>query len=191
MDLLVGVMFMNYHQAEQKIRPKTLSDKQINWQNLQKIIVSEDPCFQLYLCPDHPFRKFLFTIVSSKAFEIMVALVIIVNIIVMSISNDDITAEESDVLTQLNSIFSFIFIGELLLKLLSFGKAYFLSVWNVFDFFVVSASILDLMLHYSGVSSQSSSALSILPQIARIFRVLRITRLLRMFKSFKGLQKLI
>lgn len=45
MDLLVGVLFMNFHEAERKYRPKTLTDKQINWKNLQKIIVEEDPCF--------------------------------------------------------------------------------------------------------------------------------------------------
>jgi hypothetical protein len=49
MDLLVGILFMNFHEAEQKIRPKLLTDKQINWQNLQKIIVEENPAFELYL----------------------------------------------------------------------------------------------------------------------------------------------
>ena len=39
MDLLVGVLFMNFHEAEAKIRPQTLSDKQTNWKNLQKIII--------------------------------------------------------------------------------------------------------------------------------------------------------
>lgn len=95
-------------------------------------------------------------------------------------------------LDTLNSIFSYIFIAELAVKLVTFGKAYFLSVWNIFDFFVVSASILDLILQYLGIGSGSKNAtLSLLPQIARIFRVLRITRLLRMLKRFKGLQKLI
>ena len=90
----------------------------------------------------------------------------------------------------LNSLCSYIFICELSLKLIVYQKAYFLSAWNIFDFAVVSASILDIVLQYSGLSSGSSS-FSILPQIARIFRVMRITRLLRLFKSFKGLQKLI
>lgn len=76
-------------------------------------------------------------------------------------------------------------------KLCTFGKGYFLSGWNVFDFFVVMASVLDIILQQTGSKSSSSSALSILPQIARIFRVLRVTKLLRMFKRFKGLQKLI
>lgn len=57
MDLLVGVLFMNFHEAELKLKPKTLTDKQINWKNLQKIIISEDPCFELYLEPESVFRK--------------------------------------------------------------------------------------------------------------------------------------
>jgi hypothetical protein len=109
----------------------------------------------------------------------------------MALNNDDIPKSRSDLLLTLNSVCSFIFISELGLKLITFGRAYFLSVWNIFDFFVVSASILDLILHYSGVGSSQTSTLSLLPQIARIFRVLRITRLLRMLKRFKGLQKLI
>lgn len=80
---------------------------------------------------------------------------------------------------------------EMILKLLAFNKTYFLSGWNLFDFFVVIASILDIILDITGSTSEQSSAISILPQIARIFRVLRVTRLLRMFKRFKGLQKLI
>ena len=68
MDLLVGVMFMNYHEAEAKIRPKTLSHKQINWKNLQKLIVTEDPCLELYLPPVNKIRKYLFNLVSTKSF---------------------------------------------------------------------------------------------------------------------------
>lgn len=129
--------------------------------------------------------------VSSRYFEIFVAVIIIANIIVMTISNDDIPQSTLDTLTTLNTVFSYIFICELLLKLSVFRLNYFLSGWNVFDFFVVSASVLDIILQFSGASNEGTSALSILPQIARIFRVMRITRLLRMVKSFKGLQKLI
>ena len=191
MDLLVGVLFMNYHEAEAKIRPKTLSNKQINWKNLQKLIVTEDPCFELFLAPSNRPRRFLFEFVSHKYFEIFIALVIIANILVMTISDDDIPLSTAETLTMLNSVFSYVFITELILKLIAYGKSYFLSGWNIFDFFVVSASVFDIILQYSGASSGQTSAITILPQIARIFRVMRITRLLRMVKSFKGLQKLI
>jgi hypothetical protein len=109
----------------------------------------------------------------------------------MIINEDDQSADKQTILNNMNFGFSIIFIMEMLLKLIAFNKAYFLSGWNIFDFFVVMASILDIILGYTGARTSQSSALSILPQIARIFRVLRITRLLRMFKRFKGLQKLI
>lgn len=109
----------------------------------------------------------------------------------MAISNDDISPASEQLYDKINTACSYIFIIELTLKLIAFGKHYFLSAWNIFDFFVVSASILDIILDLAGVNNEQNSSLSALPQIARIFRVLRITRLLRMFKRFKGLQKLI
>lgn len=109
----------------------------------------------------------------------------------MIASTNDQSSAKTTILANLNFAFSIIFIIEAFLKLCAYRKAYFLSGWNIFDFFVVMASILDIIMSYSGSKSQSSSAISILPQIARIFRVMRVTKLLRMFKRFKGLQKLI
>jgi hypothetical protein len=109
----------------------------------------------------------------------------------MLVATNDQTDQKTEILKQINFFFSIIFIMECVLKLLTFGKGYFLSGWNIFDFFVVMASLLDILLEQSGSKTESSSAISILPQIARIFRVLRVTKLLRMFKRFKGLQKLI
>lgn len=110
----------------------------------------------------------------------------------MMIDQDDQSQLMTNVLKQTNFGFSILFMVEMVLKLLAFSKAYFYSGWNIFDFFVVMASVLDLILSNIGVSGGASSAvLSVLPQIARIFRVMRVTKILRMFKRFKGLQKLI
>lgn len=143
--------------------------------------------------PSNSFRLFFFNLVSNNIFEIVIGVIIVANIVVLCIGQDDLPKDQTAMLSSINLIFSCVFIGEMLLKFVAYGRAYFLSAWNCFDFFVVSASILDIMLIYIGKSSKdgSSSAISILPQIARIFRVLRITRLLRLFKRFKGLQKLI
>ena len=53
----------------------------------------------------------------------------------------------------MNFWFSIIFITEMTLKLLAFGKAYFFSGWNIFDFFVVMASILDIILSETGTAT--------------------------------------
>lgn len=128
---------------------------------------------------------------TCKPFELGITICILVNISVMIATEDDESILKDTILSNINFVFSIIFICEMVLKLSAFGRAYFLSGWNIFDFFVVMASVLDIILAKTGTSNSQSSALSILPQIARIFRVLRVTRLLRMFKRFKGLQKLI
>ena len=64
----------------------------------------------------------------------------------MMIGTNDQTATTEYTLNSINFAFSLIFIMEFVLKFASFGKGYFLSGWNVFDFFVVMASILDIIL---------------------------------------------
>jgi hypothetical protein len=60
------------------------------------------------------------------------------------------------------------------MKLIAFGKSYFHNNWNVFDFLVVVASVIDLVLVYS--DQNSLTFLRIGPQLARVLRVLRVSR---------------
>jgi hypothetical protein len=88
-----------------------------------------------------------------------------------------------------NYIFTGIFIAECLLKLVAYGfKGYFHSTWNRFDFFVVVASIADLIVaNIDGIDAAFLKSF----QIIRVLRVLRVTRVLRLVKALKGLEKLI
>lgn len=79
---------------------------------------------------------------------------------------------------------------EALLKITGYGWSYFSDNWNRFDFFVVIASILDLMLLFSN-SEQSSGILSVGPQIAKLMRVLRVTRVTKLLKQAENLQAII
>ena len=88
-----------------------------------------------------------------------------------------------------NYIFSAVFIVEATLKLIAFGSSYFENGWNKFDFFVVTASILDISVEIIG--SSSLQGYSFLPSLARVFRVLRVTRLFKLAGSLKGLQAII
>ena len=146
-------MFMKYREAEAKIKPQTLTDKQINWKNLQKIIVNENPCFQLFIAPTNSIKNQLFKIISTSTFEAFISFVIIANIVIMAVADDDAHASTQNILSTLNNVCNYIFYFELILKLVTFGKAYFLSVWNIFDFIVVSASSLDIILQFIGSSN--------------------------------------
>ena len=93
-------------------------------------------------------------------------------------------------------IFTSCFIIEAILKIFAFGLAYFGTSWNKFDFFVVVASVLDILLTIyqdltatgdENEAARQQSALSAAPQLARVLRVLRVSRLLRIAGHYKGL----
>jgi hypothetical protein len=88
-----------------------------------------------------------------------------------------------------NYVFTAIFFLEAVLKLIGYGGSYFNNAWNKFDFFVVVASLFDVVMSVLGESS--FSWLSSAPQIARVMRVLRVARIVRLAGKAKNLQAII
>jgi hypothetical protein len=84
-----------------------------------------------------------------------------------------------------NNVFTVIFIVEAILKIIAFGSTYLVNNWNKFDFFVVCASIFDVILEI--FEFDGGAALAVLPKIARVMRVLRVTRILRLAGKAKSL----
>ena len=73
-------------------------------------------------------------------------------------------------------------------KLIAHCGNYFSSGWNKFDFFVVSASFLDIVM--ANMSANSLKVIRVGPQLARIMRVMRVSRLFKLLNKYKGLQAL-
>ena len=95
----------------------------------------------------------------------------------------------TDFLEFLNNIFTTVFLAEAILKIIGYGRSYFKNSWNQFDFFVVVASMFDVvMLLLPGGGMQGFSAA---PTIARVMRVLRVLRIVRLAGKAKNLQAII
>lgn len=88
-----------------------------------------------------------------------------------------------------NYIFAFIFLVEAILKSIAFGFTYFNNNWNRFDFFVVMASILDVIL--AVFNFPTTGILAVGPKIAKVLRVLRVTRIFRLAGKAKSLQAIL
>lgn len=101
--------------------------------------------------------------------------VVVGNTIILSL-NGAFTDNQSLYLIEVcNTVFTWIFIVELGVKIISFGPlGYVRDTMNVFDGTIVMLSVLEMTL-LSGASGKAVSAF----RAIRIFRVLRITRLLR------------
>jgi len=124
-------------------------------------------------------------IVNSDWFGLVVMAAILLNMVQMACSYDGMPAYVKRILNVSNYVFSGIFLVECLLKLFVYRKSYFYTTWNKFDFFVVCASIIDVLLDF--VSGSKIKALSVVPQLSRVLRVLRVSRVLRLAGKNEGL----
>ncbi|RDD37340.1 Sodium channel protein 60E [Trichoplax sp. H2] len=121
-------------------------------------------------------------IVDDSLFELFITGCIILNTVLMSMYqpleeyNSKVPAQNID-----NYVFTCIFTTEMTLKLIAFGfTGYIQSKWNVFDGIVVIISLVDLLLEFISISSNSLSVL-------RTLRLLRVFKLARSWTTMRRL----
>jgi len=112
---------------------------------------------------------------------------VVVNTVVLGMDRFDIDKYTETVLGYMNSVFTYIFIIELTMKLIAVGPSRYLSdKMNYMDGGVVLMSIVELVINSLNTdSSGGGSSLSAFRtiRIFRTFRVLRVARLLRALDS--------
>jgi voltage-gated sodium channel len=110
-------------------------------------------------------------VVDSPAFAALVLGVILANAVVLGLQTyDGVVEEHGDLLELLNDVFLAFFVGELALRIASYGRrpqSFFRDPWNVFDFVIIAAAFVP------GLRSNST-----LLRLARMLRVVRVVRLL-------------
>lgn len=114
--------------------------------------------------------KWLARIVYSSQFELLIAFIILVNAVSLALlTMPEIEPETRNTLSELDKFALYIYLVELIMRLVSYGKRpweFFRQGWNVFDFTIVVLSF--------GVFTGETIILRLL----RIFRLIRIFRFL-------------
>ena len=64
----------------------------------------------------------------------------------MALNAENMSPLKISLLEASGHIFTVIFLGEMILKLVAYRKTYFKNSWNKFDFVVVNSSIFDLFM---------------------------------------------
>ncbi|OAF68518.1 Sodium channel protein type 4 subunit alpha B [Intoshia linei] len=126
------------------------------------------------------FQNTLYNVVGDFIFEMVITFCIALNVLVMAMEYHDMNASFKYSLKIANIVFTSIFIIEAIFKLLALSKQYFSSKWNIFDFIIVLASIIDL-----GVDSVDG--LSVL----RAFRLLRLLRVFKLAQTWNTMRVLL
>jgi voltage-gated sodium channel len=115
--------------------------------------------------------------IESRIFVRSVFIVIILNTIVLGLETSHaLMSRAGTVLVIANSVFTAIYVIEMLLKLVVYRLRYFRDGWNVFDFIIVVSCLIPA----GGVFGS-----------VRVLRLLRVLRALRMVSGLKPLRKIV
>lgn len=87
--------------------------------------------------------------------------IIVLNIVQMGITFENEPILYTYMLNLSNYFFTAIFTFEMVLKMQAYSWRYFETTWNKFDFFIVMASLIDIIISWS--PTDSNEALSVGP----------------------------
>uniref|UniRef100_A0A8C3P9I0 Sodium channel protein n=1 Tax=Chrysemys picta bellii TaxID=8478 RepID=A0A8C3P9I0_CHRPI len=188
LNLFVGVIIDNFNQQKKKISGQDIfmTEEQRKYYNAMKKLGSKKPQKPIPR-PLNKYQGFLFDIVTSQAFDVIIMILICLNMISMMIETDDQSPEKTYILNKINILFVVIFTVECIMKLLALRHYYFANGWNIFDLSVVIVSI---------VGSVLSNIVKVLeylfpPTLFRVIRLARIGRILRLIRAAKGIRTLL
>ena len=118
------------------------------------------------------------SIVNSKFFQrLIITTILLAGIVVGVQTYKEFSAENAFILNTLDTIILGIFVIEAAIKILAEGKRpqnYFKNPWNIFDFVIVVACLLEPIIHEG----------------ADFFPVLRLARILRVLRLVSAIPKL-
>lgn len=118
-----------------------------------------------------PIVRFCATLADSTAFNLAIFAIVLANAIVLGLETyDGVVDDYGHLLVALNTLFLVIFVIELAIRITAYGshtRDFFRDGWNVFDFIVITVSVLPFFREHAT-----------LLRLARLGRVLRIVRLL-------------
>mmetsp|Transcript_86463 Transcript_86463/g.231688 ORF Transcript_86463/g.231688 Transcript_86463/m.231688 type:complete len:563 (-) Transcript_86463:240-1928(-) len=137
----------------------------------------------------HSCLKFCLSIVSNDNFDRLMNFFIVANAICMGVEADSEMYPQStmNVLLIFEDVFLVIFTIELLLRIVVVGKTFLLSLWGLFDSFVVTTGILAAILFpVLNLPESFSVVLGF-----RTLRLLRVARALRMVPNLRIMYMLI
>ncbi len=113
-----------------------------------------------------------------------ILLLIILNAVIIFVGGFNLSNQKNYILTTIDNLITTLFIVELTIKLIEYGKNYFASNWNKFDFVIILLSIPAFLAFILNIDIQDISFLL-------VFRVMRVFKSFRFLKFIPGIEHLI
>ncbi|XP_076054052.1 sodium channel protein 1 brain-like isoform X2 [Oratosquilla oratoria] len=179
LNLFIGVIIDNFNMLKKKyeggVLEMFLTDSQKNYYTAMKKLGRKKPQ-KVIRRPKHHYHALFYDIAVSRRFEISIFVLIFLNMVTMAIEHYHQTRTIAFTLEVFNALFTTIFALEAIVKMIGLRHHYFTVPWNLFDFILVFASIMGIVLQ------DVLTDFPISPTLLRVVRVFRIGRILRLIK---------
>uniref|UniRef100_A0A671NKI0 Sodium channel protein n=1 Tax=Sinocyclocheilus anshuiensis TaxID=1608454 RepID=A0A671NKI0_9TELE len=180
LNLFIGVIIDNFNQQKRKIRGQDIfmTEEQKKYYNAMKKLGSKKPQKPIPR-PTNSIQGFFFDLVSKQAFDIIIMLLIILNMVTMMVETD----EQSTYLKKYKykiCIFNTVFIIYLFPILKCYQKVNSNANSNRCLFLVPGIVLADIIEKYF-----------VSPTLFRVIRLARIGRILRLIRGAKGIRTLL
>jgi len=186
LNLFIGIVFQEFQKASEGPSGfAMLTPEQQEWVMSTRNLFAVKPRVKRVL-PDSGYRRSVILFVEHDAFENFIAFMIAANVLVLLVA----FYQEPSYWTQFQWVaaltFNIVFFFEMLLKVIGYGwKDYSANGWNKFDFFLVCASLVDILMDI-GVLPNAGPLIGVL----RVFRIFRVARMMRLAKNLGAIRKM-
>ncbi|XP_036790765.1 sodium channel protein type 4 subunit alpha isoform X2 [Oncorhynchus mykiss] len=186
LNLFIGVIIDNFNQQKRKLGGQDIfmTEEQKKYYNAMKKLGSKKPQKPIPR-PLNQVQGFFFDLVGKQAFDIIIMVLILLNMITMMVETDEQPARMEYILNKINLAFIIIFSCECLIKIVALRCYFFTIGWNIFDFVVVILSIVGIVL------ADIIEKYFVSPTLFRVIRLARIGRVLRLIRGAKGIRTLL
>ncbi|XP_059183350.1 sodium channel protein type 4 subunit alpha-like [Centropristis striata] len=186
LNLFIGVIIDNFNQQKRKIRGQDIfmTEEQKKYYNAMKKLGSKKPQKPIPR-PLNSVQGFFFDLVGKQAFDIIIMVLILFNMITMMVETDEQSPQMEHILNNVNLAFIIVFTFECLTKIVGLRCYFFTVGWNIFDFVVVILSIVGIVL------ADIIEKYFVSPTLFRVIRLARIGRILRLIRGAKGIRTLL
>ncbi|KAK5617123.1 Sodium channel protein type 5 subunit alpha [Crenichthys baileyi] len=161
-----------------------MTEEQKKYYNAMKKLGSKKPQKPIPR-PLNNLQGFFFDLVGKQAFDIIIMVLILLNMITMMVETDEQSPQMEKILYYVNLAFIVIFTTECSIKIMALRCYFFTVGWNIFDFVVVILSIVGIVL------ADIIEKYFVSPTLFRVIRLARIGRVLRLIRGAKGIRTLL
>lgn len=182
MNMIVRIVIQTYNMQKDFISfNRLLSDQQRSWIQVQIMTYAVKPKVELQADSSYYLRNLCIKVQRHRHFENFIMMCILLNTLIMALTWFDPPKELPETIEIFNYVFMTIFTLEAIIKLIALKGLYFRDSWNIFDFTIVTITLIMLFLKIINVEVPFGNG----PTVLRALRIGRILRLIKRAKKLK------